>query len=114
MKQTLIMIGEQIGKGLGEGLRDYMKRFVTLSSMLILLCGSTFANWQLFQINAGDRREHKAEIKEYADALKTANRLAMEVQSQIAVCMSDRQRQAVEIIDLQFQVAQLKKQIEKR
>lgn len=114
MKQIIIMIAEQVGKGIGEGLRDYMKRFVSMSALLMLLSGSTFANWQLFQINAGDRKEHKAEIKEYADALKTANRLAMEVQSQIAVCMADRQRQAVEIIDLQFQVSQLKKMIEKR
>jgi hypothetical protein len=107
------MIAEEAAKGIAVGLRDYIKRSLTITTLGLLLAGASFAVWQLLAMNAQDRKEYKEEIKTYSDALRTANRLVMEVQQDIARCMADRQKQAAEIFDLQYQVRALKEKMKR-
>lgn len=107
------MIAEEAARGIAVGLREYLKRSITITTLCLLLAGASFAVWKLLAVNADDRREYKEEIKSYSEALRTANRLIIEVQTDIARCMSDRQKQAAEIYDLQYQVRALKEKMKR-
>jgi hypothetical protein len=109
MQNLMEMIAVEAAKGIGAGIRDFMKHSLTITALFFMLAGVSFACIRLLDVNTADRLEYKAEIKEYAAALNTANRVVMEVQSQVAMCIAERQKQAAEIIDLQFQMRQLKK-----
>lgn len=103
------MIAEEAAKGIASGIRDFARRSLTITTLALLLAGASFAVWKLLAVSAQDRQEYKEELRLYSEALRTANRLVIEVQTDIARCMADRQKQAAEIIDLQYQVKELKK-----
>lgn len=102
------MIATEAAKGVGAGIRDFMKHSLTITALFFMLAGVSFACIRLMDINSADRKEYKAEIQEYSKALNTANRVVMEVQQQVAMCIAERSKQAAEIVDLQYQVRQLK------
>ena len=104
MHKVLIMIAEEAARGIAAGMREFLKRSITITVLVMLLAGSAFANWEMLGIAAQDRREHKDDLKEYAVALNQANRLLLEVHGQLTVCMTENQKQAAEIIDLRYQV----------
>lgn len=101
-------VGREAAKGIGAGVRDYMKRFVSITMLLIMLGVSMFVNWQLLNINSEDRREAKAEIKEYAEALKTANRMAVEAQADRQICLNELNRVSAELAELRAEIRVLK------
>lgn len=98
-------VGREAAKGIGAGVRDYMKRFVSLTTLLVMLGVSMLVNWQLLNINSEDRR---AEIKEYAEALKTANRMAVEAQADRQICLNELNRVSAELAELRAEIRVLK------
>lgn len=101
-------VGREAAKGIGAGVRDYMKRFVSITLLLIMLGLSMVVNWQLLKVNNDDRREHKAEIREYAEALKVANRMAVEAQADRQICLTELNRVSAELTELRAEVRLLK------
>ena len=112
MKQILIMLANEIAveaaKGIGAGLRGFFKNSVIITGLIIMLCGSGFVNYEMWSINKSDRSEYKAELKEYADALRQANRLVMEAQADRAICLAEQSRQAADIAELRAELRLLK------
>lgn len=108
MQKLMEIIAVEAAKGVGAGIRDFMKHSLTITALFLMLAGTAFACITLLDVNAQERKEYKAEIQEYSKALNTANRVVMEVQEQVAMCIAERGKQAAEIIDLQYQVRQLK------
>ncbi len=108
----IIMLANEIAteaaKGVGAGLRGFFKNSVTMTGLVIMLTGSGFVNYEMWNINKTDRAEYKAELKEYAEALRQANRLVMEAQADRAICLFEQGRQAADIAELRAELRLLK------
>lgn len=107
MHKVLIMIAQEAARGIADGLRDFIKRSLTITVLVMLLAGSAFANWEMLGIASQDRKEHKDDLREYAIALNQANRLLLEVQQQLTGCVTENQKQSAEIVSLRHQVEYL-------
>lgn len=112
MKNTWQMMTEEISKGaakgISDGLRGFLSRSVTITGLIIMLTGSGTANYYLFKTNTADRQAHKAEVKEYSDALKQANRMMIEAQAERQICLSEVARLSAELSELRADLRILK------
>lgn len=107
MKSAHQMIAEEAAKGIAAGIRDFVRRSMTITVLLILLAGSAFANWKMLEVNARDRTDHRAELKEYADTLNKANRLMIEMQTQIEMCIREKAWMQSKILELEKKIKKI-------
>lgn len=105
MNQLIMKIVNGAADGAAIGIREFLKHSLTITVLMCLVAGLT---WTIFAVDAHHKvalSEIKAEVlqmrKDYADQIT-------ELRRDVIDCNEARQRQAIQIIELQYLLKQLK------
>jgi hypothetical protein len=105
---------QKIYQALGEGLNKFIKYSLAYFTLIAVIGGLIWALIAVDRHHDADVRQAKAETREYAEALKTSNRLLIEVQAEREVCARELARQAAELTDVRAELRSLRLEIKKR
>lgn len=97
-----------IYKAIGEGMSKFIKYSLAYFTLLTVIAGLLWALIAVDRHHGDELKTFKAEIKEYSTALKEANRLLIEVQAEMQVCLAERARLAADVAELRAEIRLLK------
>ena len=100
---------QAIYKAIGEGAAKFIRYSLAYFTLICVVFGLSYAIYAINIHHGQEIKALKAELKEQADALKTANRLMIEAQIERQICRNELGRVSAEMAELREEVRLLKK-----
>lgn len=99
---------QAIYKAIGEGAAKFIRYSLAYFTLICVVLGLSYAIYVINSHHGEEIKTLKAELKEQRDALKTANRLAIEAQAERQICLAELGRVSAELSVLRAEIQLLK------